>query len=125
MSMVLATVLTVLLALLVASTEGFFAVAPSARSSMPRFSSLHSGESWAIDDSTTIMDGSLDETTGLAGRMMDETNLVQDGLSVKPRSPVVAVNRDEDVNTFRKTKISASAKETGYESINNYMVSAL
>ena len=75
----------------------------------------------------SFLNGSLDKASQLAGKIVPETNLlghVEAGSQrhEKTPSPVLGRLQEEDKG-IRKTRVSASVKETGYDSVNNYMVS--
>ena len=71
---------------------------------------------------------SLDKANKMAGNLLPETDLLGnvEG-SVLPRQQPSPVNSAEELmeedKGIRKLKVSASVKETGYDSINSYMVS--
>ena len=128
--------------LLVSSAEGFSGlVAPSAvvpavrTTAMRRFSSTMVDAPWIVkeDYTATTMEasfsnGALDKANKLAGNLLPETDLLGnvEG-SVLPRkkpNPVIGAKElMEEDKGIRKLRVSASVKETGYDSINNYMVS--
>jgi len=128
--------------LLVSSTEGFSGLkvpsspgASAARRTAMRSTLLDS--QWTIqeDSTATVMEasfsnGSLDKASRLAGNLLPETDLLGnvEG-SVLPRQKPSPVNNNgakeliEEDKGIRKLKVSASVKETGYDSINYYMKS--
>eukprot|EP00977_Amphora_coffeiformis_P002257 scaffold426_cov219-Amphora_coffeaeformis.AAC.19 len=129
--------------LLVSSTEGFSGLkAPSspgasaARRTAMRSTLLDSQWTVQEDSTATVMEasfsnGSLDKASRLAGNLLPETDLLGnvEG-SVLPRQKPSPVNNNgakeliEEDKGIRKLKVSASVKETGYDSINYYMVSS-
>jgi len=130
--------------LLVSSVKGFSGLTiplsgtPAARTTaMRRFSSTSTvlDSQWTVqeDITATMMEASfsnesLDKANKMAGNLLPETDLLGnvEG-SVLPRQQPSPVNSAEELmeedKGIRKLKVSASVKETGYDSINSYMVS--
>ena len=118
---------TALAIFLVSSAEGFSSfltprTVPGAGSR--RFSTLES--EWTIkeqDFTASFSDDSLSKASKLAGNLLPEADLlgnVEQQQATQPKDPADRLAMEE--SGYRKTKISASVKETGYDSINNYMV---
>lgn len=132
MSLGFVSLVAVLAVFLVSSVQGFTGLMPTHRDSTTTTSTsrLFVATTLAVEEATNSMmqasfgNDSLMQANQLAGNILPEQELLghatasRDNAAQQTPSPVDL----EQQQQYRKTKISASVKETGYDSINHYMV---
>ena len=132
MSLGFVSLVAVLAVFLVSSVQGFTGLMPTFRASATTTSTsrLFVATTLAVEEATNSMlasfgNDSLMQANQLAGNILPEQELLGHATALRDAAAQQTPSPVELEQQYRKTKISASVKETGYDSINHYMVRSL